>query len=149
MEVEIRAQIQDVELLKSNLEKLEGVEEKSSPQRQVDIYLKHEKDEERKTVLRIRKDYESEEALLTFKAKNPVGYSDTAWQDFDTPIKEPDKLEKLLTKNGYVYVCLIDKVRQSFSFKDMEINIDNIRDLGVFVEIEKNIEEESGIEQAQ
>lgn len=149
MEVETRAKIKDLSLLEEKLSSLHGVEENFSNKRQVDIYLKHEQDEHRNMILRIRKNYEEKSALLTFKAKSPVGYNDGSWQDFDTEIKDPEKLERLLTKNGYVYVCLIDKVRQSFEYQDMEINIDNIRDLGVFVEVEKNVESEGQIQGAQ
>jgi len=120
MEIELRAKVSNPQLLEEKLKGLSGIVEKKSNERQVDTYLKQENDEG--------------------KSKNE---HDIAWQDYDTPIEDPERLESVLVNNGYVYVCLIDKVRQSFGYGDFEINIDNIRDLGLFVEIEKQGEEDS------
>ena len=140
MEIELRAKVSNPQLLEEKLKGLSGIVEKKSNERQVDTYLKQENDEERK--VRIRKNYEKNSAILTFKGKSKNEH-DIAWQDYDTPIEDPERLESVLVNNGYVYVCLIDKVRQSFGYGDFEINIDNIRDLGLFVEIEKQGEEDS------
>ena len=137
MEIELRAKISNEKLLEEKLKQLPGILEKKSGERQVDLYFKHEGEENEKMVIRIRKNYENNKAILTFKSKSRHS-QDIAWQDFDTPIVDPDRLEELLLNSGYVYFCLIDKVRQSFAYKDFEINIDNIRDLGLFIEIEKN-----------
>lgn len=141
MEIELRAKIINQKLFEEKLSQLSGIKKKKENERQVDIYLKHEKDEERKSVIRIRKNYENNNAILTFKGSAPKNQDDIAWEDFDTPINNSDNLERLLVNNGYIYVCLIDKIRQSFKYKEFEINIDNIRDLGMFVEIEKRGEE--------
>ncbi len=136
MEIELRAKISNEKLLDEKLKQLPGILEKKSGERQVDLYFKHEGEENEKMVIRIRKNYENNEATLTLKSKSR--HDDIAWQDFDTPIVDPDRLEELLLNSGYIYFCLIDKIRQSFSYKEFEINIDNIRDLGLFIEIEKN-----------
>jgi len=141
MEIELRARVQNLSLLEEKIKSLEGVEEKKSEERQTDIYMKHENDETRKMIIRIRKKYNKEQAILTFKGSAPKNQEDIAWEDFDTAIENPDNLERLLINNGYTYVCLIDKVRQSFQYKEFEINIDNVRDLGIFIEIEKNANE--------
>ncbi len=143
MEIELRAKVNNQSLLEKKLNELSGIKEKKTNERQVDIYLKHKEDKERKMIIRLRKNYKNNNAILTFKGSAPNNKEDIAWEDYDTPIKNPDKLERLLINNGYVYVCLVDKVRQSFLYKDYEINIDNIRDLGVFIEIEKKGEEEN------
>lgn len=140
MEIELRAKVTNPQLLEEKLKSLEGIVEKKSNERQVDTYLKQENDEDRKMIVRIRKNYEKDSAILTFKGKSKNEH-DIAWQDYDTPIEDPERLERVLVNNGYVYVCMIDKVRQSFDYKDFEINVDNIRDLGLFVEVEKQGQE--------
>ena len=137
MEIELRAKISNAQLLEEKLKQLPGIIEKKNEERQVDLYFKHGSEINEKMVIRIRKNYTNNRALLTFKSKSRHS-QDIAWQDFDTPIDNSDKLEDLLINSGYVYFCLIDKIRQSFAYKDFEINIDNIRDLGLFIEIEKN-----------
>lgn len=140
MEIELRAEVLKPKLLEEGLRQLPNIIEKKGGERQVDIYFKHESEENEKMVIRIRKNYTNDKALLTFKSKSRHS-QDIAWQDFDVSISDPDKLEELLINSGYVYFCLIDKVRQSFSYENFEINIDNIRDLGLFIEIEKNGDE--------
>ncbi|MEK9165650.1 MAG: class IV adenylate cyclase, partial [Patescibacteria group bacterium] len=102
--------------------------------RQVDTYLRHQADKEQLLVIRIRR--KEKQAILSFKAKSVDPKGDTAWHDYDTQISDPNKLEDILISSGYVYVCVIDKIRDSFKWQDFEINIDNIRDLGLFIEIE-------------
>lgn len=140
MEIELRAKVLNAQLLEEKLRQLPNIIEKKSGERQVDTYFKHESEENEKMVIRIRKDYTSNKALLTFKSKSKHE-KDISWADFDTPIEDPDRLENLLISSGYVYFCLVDKVRQSFAYGEFEINIDNIRDLGLFIEIEKNGDE--------
>ncbi len=138
MEIEIRAKVLNQSSLLEGLRRLNGLREKEEGGRQIDSYFRHEEDTQNKSVIRIRKNYESDSAVLTFKgsSKNKKN-GDIAWDEYNTLIKNPEKLESLLLDNGYVYVCLIDKLRQSFSYQDYEINIDNVRDLGLFIEVER------------
>ena len=148
MEIELRAKINEPASLEKSLGKLPGIKEKKAGERQIDVYLRHEKDNEKKSIIRIRKSYDNEKAILTFKGSSSGRSDDIAWEDYDTPIENPDKLERLLVGNGYVYVCLIDKMRQSFIYNEFEINIDNIRYLGIFIEIEK-IDSEKEIDEVK
>jgi|GEM_PF-6506514 len=129
MEIEIRAKID-----KSLLEKLKPDPAYifSGQETQKDTYFKHSSDAERRLVLRIRE--EQGGATLTFKAK-AVG-QDTAWPDVDLPLSKPKDLENILRSSGYVEVVTIQKTRWSFRHSELEVNIDEIKDLGWFVEIE-------------
>lgn len=140
MELEIRAKIANLDKLQEKLNKLEGIKKKSSSQREVDTYLKHGKDDDRLLIFRIRR--KKKKALLTLKTKSFSG-DDILWRDIDIPFNEPDRLEDILMNSGYVYVTLIDKIRDSFQYKDFEINIDNVRELGQFIEIEYLLSDET------
>ncbi len=139
MELEIRAKIQDLDTFYNSVEALEGIEVKLKGVRQVDTYMKHKADEDRILVIRIRR--KDDKAILTFKTKS-IGQTDTLWQDIDIPFDEPDRLEDILMNSGYVYVALVDKVRDSFQYGEIEINIDNVRELGPYVEVEAIVEDE-------
>lgn len=119
MEIELRAKISNAQLLEEKLKQLPNVIEKKNGERQVDLYFKHGSEVDEKMVIRIRKNYTNNKTLLTFKSKSKHS-QDIAWEDFDTPIDDPDKLENLLINSGYVYFCLIDKVRQSFAYKGLK-----------------------------
>jgi predicted adenylyl cyclase CyaB len=142
MELEIRARIIDPELFKDRLNSLDGVVTRAKNERQVDTYIKHGLDKERVVILRIRR--KEGKATLTFKKKS-IG-KDILWKDIDIPLDDPDRLEDILLSSGYVYVVLIDKVRDSYRYHDYEINFDTILNLGTFVEIEFISEDGSNID---
>lgn len=142
MEVEIRAKIHNLSDFQKKLQTLQGIKIKKQAERQVDTYIKHSQDKTRTLVFRIRR--KEDGALLTLKSRLPALEKDVAWKEIDIRISEPDKLEDILMGSGYEYVVIIDKIRDSFQCLNYEINVDNIRDLGLFVEIEylSNKEEE-------
>jgi len=131
MEIEIRAKIPDLPAFLRKLNGLPEVKAEKSGVHEVDTYLKHGQDKERILVLRIRR--RPTGAILTFKTKSQG--KDVAWHDIDLPLHDPDMLEDILLNSGYVYVVLIDKVRDAFRRGAIEINVDQIRELGNFVEV--------------
>jgi predicted adenylyl cyclase CyaB len=133
MEIELRAKIQNLESFLKLLKQLPGLEVKKCGSRQVDTYLRNSNDLQRKLIYRIRR--QEDGAILTLKTKS-VHDDDVAWHDIDIPLNEPDKLENILLNSDYVYVVMIDKIRDSFKYEEFEINVDNILDLGYFIEIE-------------
>jgi len=139
MEIEIRSRINNLDNLLEEIEKLNIL--KKNEERQIDTYFKHINDITRKMVIRVR-EIMGKQSILTFKGASPVESDDTMWADFDTPIEKPEVLKSLLLSNGYELVCIIDKHRQSFEHNGFEINIDNIKELGSFIEIEKQGESE-------
>ncbi|MEP7162201.1 MAG: class IV adenylate cyclase [Candidatus Moraniibacteriota bacterium] len=129
MEIEIRAKVDD----RANLEaRLEAEAKFITASVEDDVYFKHETDLERKLVLRIRR--KASGSILTFKGKTTG--DDTAWQDVDLPLSNPDDLENILFSNNYVKVVQIQKSRRSYALQDYEVNLDDITGLGTFIEIE-------------
>ncbi len=131
MEIEIRAKIENprkiINLLNKDKEAV-FIKEKTEK----DIYFKHSTDMNRKLVLRIRRTASGD--ILTFKAKSSG--DDTAWPDVDMPLGDAKTLEKILRGNDYVEVVTITKKRTTYTKKKFELNVDHIKELGWFVEIE-------------
>ena len=71
---------------------------------------------------------------MTFIGKSKG--DDTAWPDVDLPLSHPDDLENLLLGSGYIEVVRINKHRSTYREQDFEINLDEIDNLGSFIEIE-------------
>lgn len=112
--------------------------------RQVDEYFKFEKDETRQLVIRIRKKKGKE--VLTFKGKT-VASEDIAWPEWECEIENGHQLKALLLSNGLVPVVTIDKERTSYELDGYEINVDEIVDLGTFVEVEIQAEDHEDAKQ--
>lgn len=133
MEIELRAKIEK-EAFGEIIQKVESFGgELESVSEQKDTYYKHSSDSERDMIIRIRR--AGDNSQLTFKAR--VGDVDTAWTDIDLDLKEPDKLEKILTANKYIEVVKIEKNRRSYKLDSFEINLDSVKELGFFIEIER------------
>ena len=56
--------------------------------------------------------------------------------EYETTIGEIDQLEKILSVLNFETVVIVDKKRQAYLYKDYEIALDEVKDLGNFVEVE-------------
>ncbi len=131
MEIEIRAKVlKPVQLLKQL--KNDSSTLLSGEKKEKDIYFKHRSDKERKLVIRIRRTKSGD--ILTFKAKSKG--EDTAWPDVDMPLSDAKTLESILRDSDYEEVVTITKERTTFRHDDLEINVDHIKELGWFIEVE-------------
>ena len=135
MEIELRASVDDPDAIRNALA---TQAEHRGTSNEHDFYLRHESDRDRSLILRIRR--KESGSFLTFKGK-ALG-DDTAWPDVDIPLTDSDNLQQLLLGSGYVKVVEIKKRRSSYRLEDFEINVDEIENLGVFVEIEGRGDEE-------
>jgi adenylate cyclase, class 2 len=143
MEVEIRALVDDVNSLSLKLNELGQFKERSH---QIDTYLKHVNDDQRRLVVRFRRSGNST-ALLTFKGSS-VNSHDNNWADYDTVIADPDSLQELLLSNGFEHVCEINKKRNSYLIQGFEVNVDEIANLGIFIEVESIVACQSEVSKA-
>ncbi|KKU81076.1 MAG: Adenylyl cyclase CyaB [Parcubacteria group bacterium GW2011_GWA1_47_8] len=131
MEIEIRAKLSSPTRIVKRLKNdtrivLEGTKKEK------DLYFKHQSDKERKLVLRIRRTATGD--VLTFKAKSKG--ADTAWPDVDMPLGHAKTLESILRNSDYEEVVTITKDRTTFRCGSLEINVDHIKELGWFIEVE-------------
>lgn len=113
--------------------------------REIDKYYKFEDDPERKIVIRIRK--KEGDTLLTFKGSNKE--EDTSWQEWEQKVEDGEGLSKLLVSNGVVNFVTIDKNRKKYNLEDFEINVDQIKDLGTFIEAELKVQDTENTEKAK
>ena len=56
--------------------------------------------------------------------------------EYETEIKNPEMLSKILKKVGMISKVVIKKERNAYAYGDFEIVIDNIDGLGYFIEVE-------------
>jgi adenylate cyclase, class 2 len=128
-EIELRAK--SPKNIEESLEKLKA--RKFDEYHSIDEYLKFKQDKKRDLIIRIRKS--DSDSYLTFKGRDR-SKEDTAWSSWDNKISNPDKLKDVFTNNGMIKVVTIDKNRKRYQLNDIEINIDDIKGLGKFIEAE-------------
>jgi len=56
--------------------------------------------------------------------------------EYETSIESPDKMRNIFQVLNFKNVATVDKIRKIWDYKDWEVSIDSIKNLGDFVEIE-------------
>lgn len=85
--------------------------------------------------LRIRR--EDKISTLTYKHWYPERVKESKYCDeFETSIGSNKNLESILKALDFKHVVTVDKVRLAYNVENFEVAIDDIRDLGAFIEIE-------------
>lgn len=99
-----------------------------------DIYYSYQSDTSRTWIARIRN--KNGKFLLTFKSSKKFG--DGAWDEVNINIssKKATQLNDFFLNNGFFIDVQIKKFRRTYRIDDMEVNIDNIENLGTFIEAE-------------
>ncbi len=109
-------------------------------QDQADTYYNapHRNFEKTDEALRIR--VENGNAFLTYKGPKMDTVSKTR-QEFQTAIKDTETMGNILTSLGFFPVAMVTKRRKNYRVGDFFISIDEVRNLGDFIEIEMQAED--------
>jgi adenylate cyclase class 2 len=140
LEIEAKARIKSKRDIKRRILEAGGVYLRTETQE--DAYFAHP-DPERdfaKTdeALRLRmvgKDY-----FLTYKGKK-LDYQTKTREEIEIKIKDGPAIAEILDKLGFVKVKNVIKTREYYALDDYWVAIDDVMELGQFVEIEKHGEE--------
>lgn len=109
--------------------------------------LKQEKDGRLTAVFRVRE--KGEQTFLTYK-KDQFD-DDEKWlfaEEHETTIGNKHELETILTHLGFVEHIMINNERHVFTVDDYEIVLEDVKDLGLFLEVELRKEVPDGEEHA-
>jgi predicted adenylyl cyclase CyaB len=63
--------------------------------------------------------------------------------EYETVVEDPDQLRKIFAALDMMPLITVEKKRQTWRYKDYEIALDHVTDLGDFVEIEHKAHEKS------
>ncbi|PIR89804.1 class IV adenylate cyclase [bacterium (Candidatus Gribaldobacteria) CG10_big_fil_rev_8_21_14_0_10_37_21] len=135
IEVEIKAKVQSLEPIKEKLLSLAA--ELLKTEKQVDRVFGRVKDldQEHKVIegffsARIRG--RGEKRNVEFKEINRTGVG----MEFSSPLSSVESGINFLTKLGFEEAFTILKVREIYKYKDFEICLDDVEQLGLFIEVE-------------
>ena len=144
IEVEVKAHIKSFNDIKLKLNEIKAI--KSDKEYQIDTYFNNinfrdfEKTDE---ALRIRKttinDSESK-IILTYKSAKIDNISKTR-KEIEVNIEDFDNMSLILENLGFKAVANVEKHRTTYLIKDYIISLDQVHNVGSFVEIEKTIQE--------
>ncbi len=138
LEIEIKAGVEDHEQARSGILALGG--RFRGRFREVDTYYSHPardfalSDE----ALRIRT--VGDRSTLTYKGPRLGERSKTRFES-ETGVENPEALREILRELGFADVAVVRKDREIYEYGDVEICMDSVEGLGLFVELEKRGED--------
>lgn len=134
MEVEVKAKINDFDSIKQTLERKGAVF--SALQEQKDIYYKDRNQEPgviKSGVFVVRVRHSRKGDFLGYKE---ITDRKGVWKEYETKIDNPEQTINILKSIGLVEFYIIDKKRISGNLADFELNLDEVKGLGSFLEVE-------------
>jgi len=132
MEIEIKAKFENKEKIKENLISLSA--KKENEKNQIDEYYNHPSRDIRKTNEYIRLRYKNGENKGIFAYH--INISDGVNKEFEVEIKNIDIYKQILNKLGFSILGVINKKRETYNLGDFKITIDEVKDIGNFIEVE-------------
>ena len=132
MEVEIKAKIENPDEIRRILKDMGARFEGEMHQK--DIYFNHPCRDFASTdeALRIRI---SGDVRVTYKGPKVDSETKTR-EEIEFQVGSYEKALEMLKRLGFVEAGIVEKVREIYSFNDVEISIDDVLGLGYFVELE-------------
>jgi len=134
-EIEVKAKVENFDSVKEKLSDM-GCEFSESLIQDDKIYLKNGMD-----LGHLRK------GLVAMRIRNSNGKhifnqkiqleNDLDNIEHETEISDPKELHEMLTNLGYYVASHVNKKRIKCNYKDMEICLDEVKNLGSFIEVEK------------
>ena len=144
-EIEVKVKVDNITNLKKELKKLGTVF--SLPKKQTDSYFRlrdlvNQTQTPGSYILRIRRGSKSYLTLKAFTSRYGV------WEEYETEVENPHELEIILKRIGFVKILTVHKKRTSAKLNKFNLEIDEVRELGTYLEAEvlgyngKKIQEE-------
>ncbi len=138
-EIEVKAYLKDKESVIKKLTDLGATFAK--PIRQVDsVFECEEKVSENETKHSVRIRY-LDDGRCIFTAKDRMKQV-MANSEYETEIKDGKAMEQALALMGYAITSTLDKVRLVAHYQDLDICLDDVEELGSFIEVEKFSDED-------
>jgi len=137
MEIEIKATFDDKEKVKTALKTLGAQEEKVK--HQIDEYYNHPSRDTRKTkeYIRLRSKPGEDKAIFAYH----INIADGVNKEFEVAVDNVTTFRQILQGFNFALLGTIDKKRESYKFEEFKIDIDEVKDIGNFIEVEIDGEE--------
>src|SRR5450759_407956 len=144
IEIEVKASVEDPKQLERSL-----IEFGATPigiETQADTYYNAPYRDFGTTDEALRIRVEDGKSVLTYKGPKMDKVSKTR-KEVETEIKDIDGMGNILSSLGFFPVATVSKKRKSFRVGDFFISLDEVRDLGHFIEVEIDVKDERNFQE--
>lgn len=144
IEIEIKARVEDPKDMERSIIALGA--EPIGIENQEDTYYNSQYRDIGKTDESLRIRIEDDQSFLTYKGPKMDSVSKTR-KEFQIEINDADNLRNILTSLGFFPVVTVTKKRKNYRLGDFFIALDDVRNLGNFIEIEISAEDSKKYEE--
>lgn len=139
-EVEVKVKVSDLRLIQTRLEGLGANLLRKGRERDV-YYSSPWRDFARtQEVLRVREeDYGVKRYVLTYKGPRS-GKEVRAREEIEAQVEEPEKVQEILARLGFQRLREVRKSRTIYGLRNLSISLDDVHELGTFIEVEGKVE---------
>jgi adenylate cyclase class 2 len=142
LEIEIKAYCDNHNEIAEKIKSLGGQLFKILNER--DIYFKHPVRDFANTDEALRIRIENNNNILTYKGPKISKKTKSRFEK-EVEFMDLDSMKEILDKLGFSIVEEISKIRTIYKIDDVEVCLDNVKDLGIFVELEtKGFDQQEG-----
>ncbi len=138
IEIEVKARVEDPEGIEKMIIALGATP--AGIENQTDIYYNAPHRDFGKTDEALRIRVQDRKTILTYKGSKLDKVSKTR-KEFNVEINDADSMKNILASLGFFPVATVTKKRKNYRFGEFFISIDEVQNLGNFIEIEMNSED--------
>ncbi|MDG5759509.1 class IV adenylate cyclase [Natronococcus sp. A-GB1] len=149
-EVEVKVPA-DLEAVRARLDGLEATATGAVVQADTYYDAPHRSFPETDEALRIRTERledDPDETRLTYKGPL-VDDASKSREEVETAVGDGEKVDAVLTKLGFEPAATVRKERERFELEGYTITLDSVDDVGEYVEVETEVDDESELENAR
>ena len=141
LEVELKVKVQSLEPVRRQL--LEKGAVCSGRIHEHDIYYNAPHRDFGVTDEAVRVRYTNDHAVVTYKGAKIKKFGLKAREELNTAVESGEVFETMLNRLGFTKTTEVNKWRENYRFSDAAISLDEVDELGPFVEIEIMAEDEN------
>jgi adenylate cyclase class 2 len=141
LEVELKVKVPSLEPVRKQL--LENGAVCSGRIHEHDIYYNAPHRDFGVTDEAVRVRYTNDHAVVTYKGAKIKKFGLKAREELNTAVESGEVFETMLTRLGFTKTTEVNKWRENYRFSDSAISLDEVDELGTFVEIEVMAEDEN------
>lgn len=141
LEIELKVRVEDLDPVRERLQLLSAVH--GTDNLEHDVYFNAPHRDFARTDEAVRVRYSQGSCTLTYKGPKNREFAVKAREELNTGIESGPVLEEILTRLGFTRTADVRKRREYYTLQGASVALDQVEDLGSFVEIEV-IAEESG-----
>jgi len=141
LEVELKVKVQSLEPVRRQL--LEKGAVCSGRIHEHDIYYNAPHRDFGVTDEAVRVRYTNDHAVVTYKGAKIKKFGLKAREELNTAVESGEVFETILDRLGFTKTTEVNKWRENYQFSDAAISLDEVDELGTFVEIEIMAEDEN------